>query len=64
MDGKIIVKPKKKIMPPEIHFQKSCGISTNNVLTLRIKVKRIIEKLRDVTTTKSLLLLGVASLIE
>ena len=62
--GKTIVKPKKKIMPPEIHFQKSSGISINNELALRRSVKSTMEIPSDRTTTKSLLLFGVESVIE
>src|SRR3989344_9394900 len=62
--GKTIVKPKKKIIPPEIHFQKSSGISINNELALRRNVNSIMEIPSDATTTKSLLLLGVESVTE
>ena len=51
-------------MPPEIHFQKSSGISINNVLALRRSVKSTMEIPSERTTTKSLLLLGVASVME
>ena len=62
--GKIIVIPKKNIIPPEIHFQKSCGISINKELALRRRVKSITEIPSDATTTNNLLLLGVVSVIE
>ena len=52
------------MIPPEIHFQKSWGISINNELALRRSVKSTIEIASDPTTTKSLLLLGVVSEIE
>ena len=59
-----MVKPNKKIMPPEIHFQKSSGISINNELALRRSVNSMMEIPSDRTTTKSLLLFGVVSVIE
>ena len=59
--GKRETNPKINIMPPENHFQKSCGISISNVLALSSSVKRIIESASEVTTTKSLLLLKVES---
>lgn len=62
--GKTMVKPNKKMIPPEIHFQKSCGILTNKELALRISVNSTIEIPSDATTTKSLLLLGLVSVIE
>ena len=49
------------MIPPENHFQKSCGISINKVLAFSKRVKRIIDKPKEVTTTKSLLLLNVES---
>jgi len=49
------------MIPPENHFQKSCGMSINKVLAFSKRVKRIIDKPKEVTTTKSLLLLNVES---
>src|SRR3989338_5001644 len=37
--GKTIIRPNKKIIPPEIHFQKSWGILINKELALRRRVK-------------------------
>ena len=62
--GKTIVRPNKKIIPPEIHFQKSWGISINNEVALRRRVNNMTEIPSDATTTKSLLLFGVVSVIE
>jgi len=62
--GKTIVRPKKKMIPPEIHFQKSWGILINNELALSRSVKRITDTPSDPTTTKSLFLLGFSPATE
>jgi len=62
--GKRVIKPKAKIIPPDIHFQKPCGVLTKKVLALRIRVKRITETPRDEITTNILLLLKVESEID
>ena len=59
--GKRETKPKINMIPPESHFQKSCGTSINNVLAFNKRVKRMIDRQRDTTTIKSLLLLNVES---
>ena len=62
--GKRETKPKINIIPPENHFQKSCGISINKVLAFSKRVKRIIDNPNEATTTKSLLLLRVESVSD
>lgn len=56
--------PKNNIIPPDIHFQKSCGISINKVLTLSKKVKIIIDPPRESIMVNNLFLLTVGSDIE
>lgn len=62
--GKTIVRPNRKIIPPEIHFQKSWGMSIKKELAFRRSVNNMTEIPSDATTTKSLFLFGVASARE
>lgn len=62
--GKRVTIPKIKIIPPEIYFQKSCGISMKRVLNFRSRVKRKTEIPKDSITVIILLLLGVESAID
>jgi hypothetical protein len=62
--GKSVTKPNIKMIPPEIYFQKSCGMFTNKVLTLRIKVKSITERPKEKITVNTRLLERVVSVME
>src|SRR3989338_2274506 len=59
--GKSVTKPKINIIPPDMYFQKSCGMFTNKVLTFKMRVNKITEIPRDITITNILLLLIVES---
>ncbi len=52
------------MIPPEIYFQKSCGMLINKLLTFSISVKAMIEIPRDRITTNTRLLLKVVSVID
>jgi hypothetical protein len=54
--GKIVMRPKKRIMPPETHFQKDSGTAMKSVLTLRRNVKRSTETPREAVTMNARLL--------